>query len=88
MTEPRPLLRVPDVARLTGYSEDEILRDVHAGLLVVMRRPKGRAFLIHPDAYEEYLKAIAYTPTGPTGPRRLDSDKKRRLRAIASGRTR
>lgn len=88
MIEPRPLLRVPDVARLTGYSEDEILRDIHAGLLTVLRRPKGRAFLIRPEAYEAYLEAIEYAPVGPLGPRRIGSEKKRRLRAIASGRTR
>lgn len=90
MNAPLPLLRVADVARLTGYSEDVILRDIRAGLLPALRRPRGAAFLIQQEAYAQYLKRLEYTPAGSSGKGRHKATDafRRHLRAIAGGRVR
>lgn len=85
----QPLLRVSDVARLTGYSEDSILRDIHAGLLPALRRPKAHAFLVRPEDYGVYLDRLKYAPSRVTKASAKASDAfHRRLRAIAGGRVR
>lgn len=87
MSELRPLLRVSDVATATGSSEDTILRDINAGLLHALRRPKGRAFLIRPEAFEQYLKDIEHVPAGRRGLRLIGRPaRRRRYSALVKGR--
>lgn len=82
------VLRVADVAQLLGCSEDSILRDIRAGALAAMRRPRGRAFLIHRDALDAYFRDIRYMPAGRrlAPARKAINAERRKLRAIAGGR--
>ncbi len=85
MIELRPLLRTADVARLMGESEDTVLRDVAAGLLKALRRPKGRAFLFRQEDFEAYLEGLRHVPASKRRRIPAGSARRARYRLIVNG---
>ncbi len=85
MSEIRPLLTVKDVARLTTYSEDTVLRAVSRGELTALKFRK--AFRFRPADLEVYLQSLVHQPLARRPTAKTSSAKRRRLRAIAGGRT-
>lgn len=49
------MLSVSDVARLSKHSTRAIYSFIASGELEAMRRPGGKKYVIHPDAYAAWL---------------------------------